>query len=148
MTTSSGESVSSLTAWKRTTPASSVMRHGREAEVLEDDAVAADAGEDRGGSDAGLVEAFAQQPAQRLGLGRVGGFLLLPVDGPLELHLAAAGEAGDDVQLVLVPVDGEETWHEIALVNVSFDLYQPRARASGFSQSARSRSRLVSHCPA
>src|SRR5947209_1074163 len=81
---------------------------GRVADVLDDDAITADAGQHRRGRDAGLLEAVAQEPTQRLGVAGVGRLLFQPHGGALNLDRTVAHVGGDDVQVILVPVDCEE----------------------------------------
>ncbi len=81
---------------------------GGVADLLEHDPVAADAGQHGRRHDAGFFEALAQEAAQLLGAGGVGGALLAPEGGAAEGDGPAADVAGDDVELLPVPVEREE----------------------------------------
>ena len=81
------------------------------ADVLEDDAVPADANDHRRGRDPRGLEPVAQRLAQLLRLGRIGTVRRLKGNGLFEPNPIAANSRGDDLQLLVVPVKDQVTGH-------------------------------------
>src|SRR5262249_45751670 len=86
-----------------------VRRHERVADFLEDDAVAAQAGQHLGRRNTGVLGTLAQQGAELFRITGVGRLLLVEEDGALEAECAAADRRRHDVQLSLIPVQGDES---------------------------------------
>src|SRR5439155_10066306 len=86
-----------------------VCRHGRVTNVFQDEPIAADAGEDRGGCDASCLQLLAQQSAERLGTRRAWALLEVPGSGALDVHAPPGHGCRNHMKLVQVPIKSQVT---------------------------------------
>ena len=81
--------------------------------LVENNAVATDTDEYRRRGNAGLFEPLTQHAAEGSCFRRVGAAFFFPGSGSLDVHAAGAQRRGDDLELLIVPIKGQETWQVI-----------------------------------
>ena len=92
-----------------------IERHGRIVNILDNDPVAAQAGQHRGGMNFGFLEPLEQLLTGRHRLRRGQGHRLGPDQRPFDAHTATAGAGRHHMKLILAPVDTQITCQVLLL---------------------------------